>query len=65
MINNNDIPLSGDGVICLNVLIFFIDNSDEFESNIVLKADSEISKEKQTFLNDFNVGLEDKVFLNS
>ena len=46
MVNNDDISLPGDWVIGLNVFVFFIDNSDELEGNVVLKADSEVSKEE-------------------
>ena len=64
MIDDDDVPLSGDGVVGLNVLILLVDDPDERQGNIVLEADCEVGEKKNAFLDDFDVGLKDEVFLN-
>lgn len=64
MINNNNIPLLGDGVICFDIFVFLIDDSDEFQSDIVLKAHCKVGQEEDALFYDPNVGFEYEVFLD-
>ena len=64
MINNDDISLFGDRIISLYILIFFIDDSDEFKCDIVLKIDSEVGEKEDNFFDDSNVGFQDEVLFD-
>lgn len=64
MVDNDDISLLSGRVEGLDILIFFVDRSDKFECDLVLEIDSEIGEKEYAFLDYFDVGLQDEIFLH-
>ena len=44
--------------------IFFIDNSDQFQSNLILKLNRKILQKKYTFFDYFYISFKNKIFLD-
>ena len=44
--------------------IFFIDNSDQFQSNLILKLNRKIRQKKYTFFDYFYISFKNKIFLD-
>ena len=46
-------------------LLRFVNTSDKFECNLILKVDSKMCQKENTFLDDSHIGLKDKLIFES
>jgi len=53
--------LSRNRIVCLNILVLFVDDSDQFQGDKILEADSEVGQEKYAFFDDSDVGFENEI----
>ena len=64
MVDDDDVALFGFGVVGLNCLVFFVDDSDELQSYVVLEVDCEVGEKEDAFFDDFDVCFQDEVLFD-
>lgn len=65
MIDDNYVSLFGDYIECLDILVFFVDGTNQFQGDLILEVDCKVSKKEYTFLDYFDISLKYKVLFNS
>jgi len=61
VIDDDYVLLSRNRIVCLNILVLFVDDSDQFQGDKILEADSEVGQEKYAFFDDSDVGFENEI----
>ena len=61
MIDDDYVLLSRNRIVCLNIFVLFVYDSDQFQGDKILEADSEVGQEKYAFFDDSDVGFENEI----